>query len=166
MKRQVEVYLNQCERISGLAAKTGGLVLWSGCAIQACHYGGIGQRPKVCIVIAEKCRFLAELLGYFYPPTAYLPLTYPSYGRVRIVMAVMHSIWPARVIPAYAAIGDWSTAKREPDHVISQLPSAKQTANISHKSQEMPLKGLHSFVFAAPSLHVISDYGRFARPAN
>lgn len=53
-------------------------------------------------------------------------------------------------LPAYAAIGDWSAAKREPDHVISRLPSAKQTANIPHKSQEMPLKGLYSFVFTAP----------------
>lgn len=51
-------------------------------------------------------------------------------------MAVMHSIWPARVknpLPAYVAIGDWSAAKREPDHVISRLPSAKQAANLSRK---------------------------------
>lgn len=77
MKRKVVVYLNQCEIISGLAAKTGGLVLWLGCAIQACHHGGIGQRPS--IVIDGKRLFLAELLGYFYPPTAYLPHTHPSY---------------------------------------------------------------------------------------
>lgn len=53
-------------------------------------------------------------------------------------MAVMHSIWPARImnsLPAYAVIGDWPAAKREPDHVRILLQSAKQTADISYKSQ-------------------------------
>lgn len=119
------------------AAKIGGLVLWWRCAIQVSHHGGIGQL-KVCSVIAEKRPFW----WYFYPPTR----AYPCLHRgVRIVMAVMHSIWPARVmnsLPAYAAIGDWSGAKREPDHVISRLPSAKQAANLSHEVSRMIFKVL------------------------
>lgn len=47
---------------------------------------------------------MVKLLGYFYPPTAYIPRTYPSYDTFTADceswMAAIHSIWPVRVMNA------------------------------------------------------------------
>lgn len=83
-------------------------------------------------------------------PPRYALSEMPFFGRVTWVFLECESCSPFP-LPAYAAIGDWYAAKREPDHVISRRPSAKP-----NKSQEKSSKGLYSSVFAAPS-YAISD---------